>query len=123
MPPPPQISHSPPLKRPTAWRHSCDVLESRLDFDSEHCISPRPIIAKQTRDLSGQDTGSTNGSDLLFSILREELGLHDDGLLGQDTLAEYLVVSLKRTTQRPLYPVQTTPFKCMYWEPHLPNDH
>ena len=40
--------------------------------------------------LSSQDAGSTHGLDLLLSTAREEASLHNDGLLGQNSLAENL---------------------------------
>merc|ERR1711997_143933 len=43
------------------------------------------------RLLSCQDTGSAHGLDLLLSTAREEASLHNDGLLGQNSLAENLV--------------------------------
>ena len=42
------------------------------------------------RLLSCQDTGSTHCLDLLLSTAREEASLHNDGLLGQNSLAENL---------------------------------
>ena len=40
--------------------------------------------------LSSQNAGSTHGLDLLLSTAREEASLHNNGLLGQNSLAENL---------------------------------
>ena len=50
----------------------------------------RTIQDGDCRLLSCQDTGSTHGLDLLLSTAREEASLHNDGLLGQNSLAENL---------------------------------
>jgi len=45
-----------------------------------------------------KDTGSSNSLNLLFSAVTEELGLDNDGLLGQMALAKHLVITLQRNT-------------------------
>merc|ERR1719373_66263 len=47
--------------------------------------------------LSSQNAGSTHGLDLPLSTAREEASLHNDGLLGQNSLAENLVKSSSGT--------------------------
>merc|ERR1740129_145633 len=51
----------------------------------------RTIQDGHCRLLSCQDTRSTHGLDLLLSAAREETGLHNNRLLGQNSLAEDLV--------------------------------
>lgn len=46
--------------------------------------------------LGHKHTAASHRLDLLLSFAREELGLHDDGLLGQVTLAKNLVVALQQ---------------------------
>merc|ERR1712024_417333 len=54
-------------------------------------FSDRTIQDGDCRLLSCQDTGSTHGLDLLLSTAREEASLHNNRLLGQNSLAEDLV--------------------------------
>lgn len=51
-------------------------------------------------DLSSQDSDATNALDLALSALREELGLDNDRLLGQQALAQDLEVALEITTKQ-----------------------
>ena len=44
-------------------------------------------------NLCGEDASTTSLSDLLLSTLGEELGLDDDGLVGESALAEDLEVT------------------------------
>ena len=47
-------------------------------------------MEKRTPCLRGEDTGTTDRTDLLLRTLREELGADDDGLLRETALAEDL---------------------------------
>ena len=47
-----------------------------------------------------KNTGTTDSLDSPLSCLAEELGLDNNGLLGQVTFAEDLVVTLKHKTHR-----------------------
>lgn len=47
-------------------------------------------------NLSGQNTHATSLLDLLLSLTAEKLGLHDDGLRRQTTLAQNLENTLQK---------------------------
>lgn len=51
-------------------------------------------IYSRTESLGGEDASTTDSLDLLLSKLGEELGLHDDRLLGESTLAQNLEETL-----------------------------
>merc|ERR1719392_400292 len=48
------------------------------------------------QSLSSQDTRSSHSLDLFFGNAREKPGLHNDGLLGKNTLAQDLAVTSPR---------------------------
>ena len=58
------------------------------------CISIAGGVAGIMNCSSDEDAGTTSLLDSLLSSLGEELGLDDDGDLGESTLAEDLEIAL-----------------------------
>lgn len=58
------------------------------------CISMAGGVAGIMNCSSDEDAGTTGFLDSLLSSLGEELGLDDDGDLGESTLAEDLEIAL-----------------------------
>lgn len=70
----------------------------------EDCPAKTPERIASTHQLTGrlspQQTDTTGGLDALLSLLGEELRLHDDGLGGQMSAAQQLVVTLRVQERR-----------------------